>query len=236
MRQIIAAGILSAGLLGGAYLLSTAYVQGQQDRYVTVKGLAEQDVKADLALWKLRFVAAGNDLSAVQEKIKADEQALFKFLQQYDLQDSVSSKKMEVLDKAAQAYGGSDYNNRYIITREIVLRTQNVDAVENAAQESSQLVDAGIILESQYGNANQPVFLFEGLNDLKPGMIADATKNAREAAEQFANDSDSELHAIRHASQGIFQILARDKAPMLDEAQQVNKTVRVVATVQYSLK
>lgn len=86
------------------------------------------------------------------------------------------------------------------------------------------------------GNDNGPSYLFNGLNALKPSMIAEATKNARVAAEQFARDSGSKLGGIRDANQGVFEILARDKAPMLQEEHQVNKTVRVVATLDYALE
>lgn len=81
-----------------------------------------------------------------------------------------------------------------------------------------------------------PTFVFTGLNKLKPQMIAEATARAREAAEQFARDSHSELAGIRQANQGVFEILPRDQAPGISQENQINKTVRVVSTVEYFLK
>ena len=66
--------------------------------------------------------------------------------------------------------------------------------------------------------------------------IAEATASAREAAKQFAKDSGSDLGRIRTASQGVFQILPRDRAPGVMEESQLNKTVRVVTTVEYALE
>ena len=72
-------------------------------------------------------------------------------------------------------------------------------------------------------------FLFTRLNDIKPDMIEAATRNAREVATRFAQDSDSRLGKIRRASQGQFSIDDRDSnTPHI-------KKVRVVSTVEYYL-
>jgi hypothetical protein len=117
-----------------------------------------------------------------------------------------------------------------------MVRSTAVDTVAEAAQSTGELVDAGVVLDDQSGNGTGPTYLFDGLNKLKPEMIAEATRNARAAAEQFARDSGSTLGKIRRANQGVFEILARDKAPMLQEERQIDKTVRVVSTVDYSLQ
>jgi hypothetical protein len=99
-----------------------------------------------------------------------------------------------------------------------------------------ELVGAGVVLSarSDFGGSG-PTFLFTRLNDLKPAMIAEATANARAAAEQFARDSQASLAGIRTASQGVFVILPRDQAEGAQEQQQLHKTVRVVSTVEYFL-
>jgi hypothetical protein len=98
-------------------------------------------------------------------------------------------------------------------------------------------VNAGVVLSSggEYGGGG-PTFVFSGLNALKPQMIAEATARAREAAEQFARDSKTGVGPIRQASQGVFEILPRDQAPGISQESQVVKTVRVVSTVEYSLR
>jgi hypothetical protein len=63
-----------------------------------------------------------------------------------------------------------------------------------------------------------------------------AAANARQAAGQFAKDSGSRLGGIRQANQGTFVILPRDQAPGIMEESQRQKTVRVVATVEYFLE
>ena len=116
-----------------------------------------------------------------------------------------------------------------------MVRSTDIDRIRQAAQNVSELVDSGVVLSSDYGPGG-PTYLFSGLNDIKPQMIAEATVAARESAQQFARDADAELGGLRRANQGIFQILARDQAPGVSEQQQPLKTVRVVSTFDYYLE
>jgi hypothetical protein len=106
-----------------------------------------------------------------------------------------------------------------------------------ASQRLNELVEAGVVFSSggEYA-ATGPSFIFTKLNDLKPEMIAEATSRARDAAEQFARDSKTHVGGIRRANQGVFEILPRDQANGIQEESQVEKTLRVVSTVEYLLE
>ncbi|MGH8212702.1 MAG: SIMPL domain-containing protein [Rhodanobacteraceae bacterium] len=238
MIRILAALIVAMGLVIGGWFIGHGFEAGRNQRHVTVKGLTERDVKADLALWPIRFVETGDKLPDVQARIQNDDRQVTAFLTRRKLgSDAIAFRTLEVTDRTAQAYGGNQYPTRFIIARTIMVRTPDVDMVATAAQATGELIDAGVVLgDANDGNDSGPTYLFNGLNALKPSMIAEATKNARAAAEQFARDSGSSLGGIREANQGVFEILARDKAPMLQEQHQVNKTVRVVATLDYALE
>ena len=123
-----------------------------------------------------------------------------------------------------------------MIEQTVIVRLNKPEVVRDASQRVGELVAAGVVLSQggEYG-AGGPTFVFNRLNDLKPAMIAEATSNARAAAEQFARDSGSGLGGIRQANQGVFVILPRDQAPGLNESSQLQKIVRVVSTVQYFL-
>jgi hypothetical protein len=117
------------------------------------------------------------------------------------------------------------------------VRSVDVDAIEAASQRVGELLDAGIVLSNDQGpQSNVPSYLFTKLNDVKPAMNAEATQNARAAAEQFAADSGSRLGGIRHANQGLFQILPRDPVAGISEEKQTDKIVRVVSTIDYLLQ
>jgi Uncharacterized protein conserved in bacteria len=118
----------------------------------------------------------------------------------------------------------------------LMVRTTEVEKVVAASQQLGQLISAGVVLSGQGGGPIQgPVYLYTRLNDIKPSMIEEATKSARQAAEQFARDSGSRIAGLHRASQGLFQILPRDDVPGASEQQQVAKTIRVVSTVDYQL-
>lgn len=237
MKYAFAGLLVALGLATAGWFVGHGFELGRSsDRYVTVKGLSERDVKADVALWPIRFVAAGDDLGAVQARIQHDEQAVLAFLARHELSSkNIAFRTLDVTDRAAQAYNSGGYPTRFIISRTLMIRSDDVDKLQKATQATSELVDAGVVLDSSAYGGGSAAYLFDGITALKPEMIAEATKNARLAAQQFARDSGSTLGGIRHASQGVFQILPRDKAPMLQAEQQVLKTVRVVSTVQYTL-
>ncbi|MDZ7694220.1 MAG: SIMPL domain-containing protein [Balneolaceae bacterium] len=205
------------------------------DRFVTVKGVSERDVMADVALWPIRFVAAGNNLEAVQRKIQQDRNTVQSFLEKHGIpREVVEIQNLEVTDRTAEAYQSGPYENRFILAQTLMIRSNEVRTINQASQDIGALVEAGVILNNQYFGSG-PTYLFNDLTTLKPEMIAEATKNARSSAQQFARDSDSELGGIRRANQGVFVVLARDKAPMLQEEKQIRKTVRVVSTIDYYL-
>jgi uncharacterized protein len=233
----LAAALIAVGLAAGGWFIGTGFVESRQGaRSVSVKGLAEREVRADLAIWPLRFVTTGNELGVVRDKIVADEAAVRKFVQAAGLREaSVEVTSFEVTDGLAQTYRTGPVESRFVVAETLVVRSPDVDRVAALAQRVGELVSAGVVLSSEGGSAAGPVYLFTGLNQAKPDMVAEATRNARASAVQFATDSDSRLGGIRSASQGVFQILARDEAPGLLEPYQIAKRLRVVSTVEYFL-
>jgi hypothetical protein len=233
-----AAALLAVGFALAGWLIGTGFSEGRHlDRFVTVKGVAERTVSADLAIWPLRVVATGDDLSAVQRDIATQQAAVQTFLTGEGIQAAdVQLQDLEVTDLYAQAYRSGPVNDRFIVAQTVNVRSADVPRVRVASQKLGALVDAGVVLSSDRGpGGSSPNFLFTGLVALKPEMIAEATANARDAAEQFAIDSGSAVGGIRRANQGLFQILPRDNAPGMMEAKQVDKTVRVVSTIEYLL-
>lgn len=235
--RLFAALLIGIGLALGGWFVGAGFVKSRLGvRSVTVKGLAERDVRADLALWPLRFVATGNVLADVRAKIVADEAAVRKFVADAAMKDtSVDVTGFEVTDALAQIYRSGPVESRFVVAETLVLRSTDIDGVAALAQRVGELIAAGVVLSSDGGSASGPVYLFTGLNEAKPEMVAEATRNARASAEQFATDSGSRLGGIRSASQGVFQILARDEAPGLMEPFQIAKRLRVVSTVEYFL-
>ncbi|MGF1640773.1 MAG: SIMPL domain-containing protein [Rhodospirillales bacterium] len=236
--RVAAAGVLAAGVAVGGWLVGDGFATGRGgERTVTVKGVAEREVKADLAIWPMRFVATSNVLAEAQAAVSGHARTIAAFLAAAGIAaDEVELRDLAVTDLLAQAYRSGPVESRFIVAQTLVVRTAAVDHVAAASQRIGDLVAAGVVLSSEGAAMQGPFYLFTRLNEIKPPMIAEATESARAGAEQFAADSRSTVGGIRRASQGVFQILARDQAPGLQEATQIHKTVRVVSTIDYRLE
>lgn len=224
---IIALGVASAGyFIGNTHLRSKAY-----DRYVQVKGLAEREVAADVAIWPLQITLAGNDLSLLQSELKHQKSEVNDFFRSLGFESNeIGLGPTNIIDSKAQQYGGNERREfRYFASSEITVRTNNIDKIQDALDQSLSLVSKGILVSSK--NTWQPIeYRFTKLNEIKPEMIEEATMKAKEVAQKFAKDSDSTVGKIKSASQGLFSIQDRDSnTPHI-------KKVRVVTTVDYLLE
>jgi uncharacterized protein len=239
---LIMVGLIIGGWVLGSQIKATRL----SDRYVTVKGLVERKVKSDLALWPLSYKEAGDDLRSVYAKTETDKKAILDFLDQQGIQSSeIELGVVRVVDTQANEYGGGNRAPyRYIVQQAVTVRTSRVDQVAAAAQKTMELLQKGIVLNSEGGQGL--AYKFTGLNSIKPDMITEATRNARAAADRFALDSGSKVGSIRQANQGVFSILPADQASGTGEGgdagmgyygsdSSLMKTVRVVTTVQYYL-
>ena len=236
---LLAVGLVLGGLVLGGQIKATRL----SDRYVTVRGLAERNVKSDLAIWDLGYKDAGDDLGALYTKSEADKKAILDFLGKQGIQPSeIELGIVGVTDTQANEYGiNKNPSRRYIMQQDITVHTSRVDLVAAASQKTMQLVQKGVVLS---GGTNSGLsYEFTGLNSIKPDMITEATRNARAAAERFASDSGSRVGSIRQATQGIFSIVAANSGGdtggeygyQSNDESNIMKTVRVVTSVEYYL-
>lgn len=212
----------------GAMLPKTAKVLKSFDRTVDVRGLCEREVPADKLIWPIQFKVGGNDLGDVYREVESKNAKVRKFLTDGGISaDEITIGTPSVSDKYSQEYGSYDRVYRYLATSTITVSTKDVEKGRALMDKQRNLIRDGIVPEN--GWDCHPTFLFEGLNEIKPEMIQEATRNAREVAQKFADDSGSKLGKIRNATQGYFSIEDRDSnTPSI-------KKVRVVTNVCYYL-
>ncbi len=227
----IEAIILAIGMLLLGLFIKNGFSEfAQKDRSVNVKGLAEMEVPADKVTWPLVYKSLGNDLGALYDDIKRSNQTILGFLKEKGIEEAeISVNAPEIIDQKAERYSNNDSPYRYNVTSVITVTSTKVDLVRKLISEQGELLKRGIAITGGDYRYNVS-FEYTSLNKIKPGMIEEATKNAREAAEKFAKDSESKLGKIRHANQGQFSISDRDaNTPYI-------KKVRVVTTIEYSLE
>ncbi len=230
---LITFGFILAGFFPGYFY----YKAKMDNRNVTVKGLAEMDVVADLAIWEIKFIATGKVLNATQNTLENNKDLIVAYLKEKGFSDNeVSVARINTNDLETNPYSTPKNSDaRYILTQSIYVQSDKVNNVENGLSNIGELVAKGVIFDNQeYGS---PVFyLFTKLNDVKPKMLEQATKNAKAAAEEFAKNSDTKVGKIKTAYQGVFSILPKNAGQRGSESSYINKKIRVVSTVTYYLE
>lgn len=223
----ISGALIATGLIGAGYFISQAALTLRAgERSVEVKGLAEREVPADLALWSLAYTATAPELAQLQQRLESDADRITLFLDERGFDDDeITRVPPEITDR--DSFGSNYQGDRYQGQAVVLVRSDRVDAVRSARQQSDALIAANVTLNRNYEYPTE--YLFTALDRIKPEMIAEATRDARAAAQQFAEDSGATVGAIRRARQGYFSIEDRDRlSPHI-------KRVRVVTTIEYFL-
>jgi hypothetical protein len=202
------------------------------ERSVTVRGVSERDVTADLATWTISFSEEGPELGAVNQRVEQQSTAVRGFFRRSGFKAEELSDSGVSFSRERVHYNGQPPENRVTVRRSIELRTADVMKARSAHERMAELLRQGVELEGS--NLN---FSYTKLNEMKPVMIAEATKRAREGAEQFAKDSGASVGPIKSASQGYFSIGPRDGAGEDggDGSASPFQKVRVVTTVDYDI-
>lgn len=221
--------IISMFLLG--YVLGGSIVKFKSlERTVVVKGLAEKEVGADIALWPIQYLRADNDLGRLYTDLEKDTEKIGRFLHENGFEKhEITVSAPSVVDKLAQNYGnGERIKYRYSAVQTLTLYTKQIEKARQSMTAITALGKSGITFRNDsYDNRTE--YIYTKLNAIKPLMIEEATRNARAAAEKFAEDSQSRLGKIKQARQGQFSIISRDKnTPHI-------KKVRIVSTIEYYL-
>ena len=226
MSRIIEAAIIAVGMTAMGWSIKSGIDNfSNKDRKVTVKGLAEREVKADKVTWSLSSNEMGDDLPTLYERINVKTGKIKAFLKKNGIdEEEITVNPPTVNDLESNQWSENRKNFRYIINTTLTVSTQKVDLVKNAIFRQAELLKQGVAIEG-----SNPQYEYVSFQQMKPEMMEEAIKNAQKTAEQFAKASDSKLGKIQTAGQGQFEIGDRDQnTPYI-------KKVRVVTTVTYSL-
>lgn len=228
---IISAALISAAIVVFGLSLRGGIVRfADRERVVTVRGLCEKEVRANKVTWPIVTNESGNDLPELYARTEATNAQIVDFLRAGGLDSAdYSVSPPSVYDRNSDRYASTQPGPRYQLTNVVVVTTDKVGAVLNLIKGQAALMRRGIAVVADNYNYST-TFEYTGLNGVKPAMIAEATANARAAADKFAADSHSKLGKIKTASQGQFSIDNRDQyTPYI-------KTIRVITYITYYLE
>jgi hypothetical protein len=210
-----------ATIIMGTYILKARQVP----RKVTVRGLAEREVRANVGVWTINFQLASDDLADLQKQVERRRKLIADFLVKRGFLEKELTYGIPFIDDKESRDYNVERKMRYAARNSLSVCTENVALLEEVVQRSAELIAQGVCFEERWGGGLK--FIFTNLNSIKPSMIQEATLEARKAAEQFAKDAGCQVGAINQATQGIFSIE--------DTHIPTQKHVRVVTTVEYEL-
>jgi hypothetical protein len=238
---------LVVGLSLGAFILGRSFEKFKSDdRYISVKGFSEREVKSDFVIWSLKIRTATDNLLDGNKTTEASRKKIIEFLTKNGIETGeIIPQGLNVTDRQANEYVPPNAGNifRYVIEETIEVRSNHVDVVQKVSRMTSELLNAGVALTARNEWDTGLKYLFTKLNTIKPEMLAEATRNASQAAEQFTKESKTELGKMRKASQGLFSIMDRDQSlsnspegGYASGTADLYKKIRVVVSVDYSIK
>jgi len=228
-KWFVSSAILAIGLIAGGYLLGNGLLRAREaDRSVTVRGLAEKDVTADLATWTISYSSTAPDLATAQSSVDRDTKEIRAFFKELGF----PADALEPTGVNVSHYTDDGVSN-FTVRQRMTLRSTDIKRSQDAVKRQVELVRRGVVLEEGSGMS----YTFTKLNDIKPEMVAEATKDARASAEQFAKDSGTSVGSIKDATQGYFSIDARDgdSGGGWGVSDTPFKKVRVVTTVVFTI-
>lgn len=217
---------ISSAMVVFAILISVAFFVSAQDfskqgSYVEVKGLSEKIVKADTAIWSMSFEVKSNEVDGLYSDIEKNIMTIKAFLKEKGFEDfEINAAPVNIYQ---DTYKGSAF--RYNSNNQVSVYTKKVDIAKSASNETLLLVKRGVVLSQ-----NSISFEFSDLNSIKPEMLAEAIKNAKDTASQFAKNSESEVGSVTRGNQGVFDITDKDLGSP------EYKKIRLVSTLRFLLK
>ena len=227
-KLVTGLAIMTGLIVMGMFIMKGLRSIADRDQYVTVKGLAEREVLADKVVWPLPFKCVSNDMQQLYNEIEKNNGIVVGFLKDGSItEDEIIISAPAVTDRLAQSYVPDNIKFRYQAEAVITVTSSQVEKVIDLMKKQVNLMKQGVIISNEY-NYNIS-FEYTSLNDIKPEMVEEATRNARAVAQKFAEDSGSNLGKIRQATQGQFSISSDETTPQI-------KNIRVVTTVKYALE
>jgi hypothetical protein len=225
---VLALGVGAAGYFVG----QTMYNAKVGVDTAEVRGLAERRVEADRAYWSIGYTVSGQQADAIADlyaRSKANRARIISVLVESGFETSeitpgvVEYSRQEFRDENQKLV-----DERHQLTGSIVVETGKVRLVSAARARLNELIAEGIDIRN-----GAPAYHFTRLNEIKPAMLAEATANARTAANEFAANAGVEVGGIRSARQGSFVI--RDVGSSYSETAEIEKDVRVVTSISFYL-
>jgi len=224
---------VAAGLaVGGYFVGQTMYNAKVALNTAESKGLAERRVKADRANWKIRFTVAGSsrdEIPGLYKLARRQQKTILGLLRENGFtEDEIDPGVFDYNYREFRGHNNMLVDQIHSLACTVDVETGKVDLVSKARAKMNGLIAEGINIENI-----PPTYRYTKINEIKPDMLKDATRNARIAANEFAANAGVKVGGIHSARQGSFTI--RDVGEDYGDTARIEKDVRVVTTINFYL-
>lgn len=237
MKTVVIGLALAMGPALAGFFISQGITDFKNSgRSITVKGLYEEEVKADRAIWDLSFVASSEDFQQVQQKSAEDSKKVQAFLIEQGFKpEELSLGLTKVKDSKTRDYGG-EKGDRYVIETSVRVTTKNVDLIIESLNKISTLIKEGIIIDGGESYRANPAYFYEKFEDRRSEMYTKAIESAKKMAYKFTGDTGTKLGRIINASQGNFEINGLNQTDEHDHKKSPFKRIRLVTTMTFAIE
>jgi hypothetical protein len=217
--QLLPAAVLAAGIVVAASIASWAFVHVKtSDQTIVVTGSARRRIKSDMILWSAEVTATAPKLAQAYQSLSRDVSRVRSYLVSKGIPDdqiitsSITTKTVRRAGKKASDESDSESGAEltgniigYSLQQEVQVRSADVDKITKISREVTELVNQGILLDS-----NAPQYIYTKLGDLKIEMLSEAARDAKIRAQQIASSTGNRVGSLRAAEMGVMQITPPD--------------------------
>lgn len=234
---VAVAVILGLSLITCTVLFSNAFVKVRSASVLSVTGAAERELKSDLAVWRGNFGRRSPQLPEAYALLKSDQEEIKNYLQAQGVpEEEIAFKPVSMSTFHEVDAHGRETNvvRGYGVWQAVEVRSADVDRITAVSAASSELIGKGIEF-----NSEAPQYFYTKLADIRVEMLAEATKNARQRAEQIATQGGGKLGAIRSAKMGVFQITPVHSTEVSDwginDTSSLEKKITAVVNAEFAI-
>lgn len=242
LKNHFATLLISAAVIITGLILGKAYMsKGKPDDTVSVIGLGEESFDSDLIVWRASFSRRSMELKDAYAQLNADIRKVKSYLKSRGI--SVDEMVFEAADISKEWSNIYDDEGNirqtifdgYSLNQSVKVSSKKVNVVEQTSRQVSELIDAGIEL-----NSDAPEYYYTKLAQLKLKMIEAATKDAHERAAKIAENGGGSLGKLMFADMGVFQITAENSSEEYEWGGSFNtssrrKTASVTIRLKYKI-
>lgn len=239
--QIIILGVcIAVAVLGASLIIAKAFmaVVKFKEQVITVTGSAQRQIKSDKIVWRASFSRGERDLPTAYQKIQEDLNKVRKYLlaqavteKEIVLQQIITSKVFQKT-KEGKETNEIDY---FVLTQPIEVSSNQVDKLTTVSRGATELINQNVAFES-----GAPEYYYTKLDELKIEMLALATNNAKQRAQNMVKATGNKIGFIRSARMGVFQITPVNSTEVSDYGQNdstsLDKKVTAVVNASFSIE